>query len=83
VTPETNEDKATALTGQELIQLLLTLPIIIAFVVLGIRIIWATTSNPEAIAPHLDIILVAFAIFATPTMVIINSVVAGKKNGKN
>ena len=29
-------------------------------------IVWKTTSKPETIAPHLDIILVAFAIFANP-----------------
>jgi hypothetical protein len=34
---------------------------------LGIIIVWQTTSNPASVAPHLDIILVAYAIFATPT----------------
>ena len=29
-------------------------------------IVWKTTSKPAEIAPHLDIILVAFAIFANP-----------------
>jgi len=28
--------------------------------------VWKTTSKPAEIAPHLDIILVAFAIFANP-----------------
>jgi len=36
-------------------------------VILGIIIVWQTTSNPSSVAPHLDIILVAYAIFATPT----------------
>jgi len=79
---EEKQRTSTTLTGQELIHLLLTLPIILAFVVLGIRIIWATTANPESIAPHLDIILLAFAIFSTPTTIIINSVVGKKGNDK-
>ena len=41
-------------------------PVVAAFVILGIIIVWKTTSNPDSVAPHLDIILVAFAIFATP-----------------
>jgi hypothetical protein len=28
--------------------------------------VWKTTSKPAEIAPHLDIILVAFSIFALP-----------------
>ena len=31
-----------------------------------LTIVWKTTSKPSEIAPHLDIILVAFAIFSTP-----------------
>ena len=38
----------------------------LAFVTLGVLIVWKTTSKPAEIAPHLDIILVAFAIFANP-----------------
>jgi uncharacterized membrane protein len=29
-------------------------------------VVWKTTSKPAEIAPHLDIILVAFSIFALP-----------------
>ena len=38
----------------------------LAFVALGVIIVWKVTSKPAEIAPHLDIILVAFAIFANP-----------------
>ena len=33
---------------------------------LGVIIVWKVTSKPAEVAPHLDIILVAFAIFANP-----------------
>tara|TARA_Y100000310_G_scaffold109682_1_gene108118 strand:- start:566 stop:799 length:234 start_codon:yes stop_codon:yes gene_type:complete len=72
-----------SLTGIEFITLLLIGPIIFAFVILGIIIIWKTTSNPTEVAPHLDIILVAFAIFANPVSLavgaIVNKMVEGKK----
>ena len=38
----------------------------LAFVALGVIIVWKVTSKPAEVAPHLDIILVAFAIFANP-----------------
>ena len=41
-------------------------PMVFAFVVLGVIIVWKTTSNPSAVAPHLDLILVAFAVFSNP-----------------
>ena len=56
----------TTLSGTEFLTLLMVGPVIAAFVILGIIIVWKTTSNPEQVAPHLDIILVAFAIFANP-----------------
>ena len=56
----------TTLSGTEFLTLLMLGPVVAAFVILGTVIIWKATSNPESVAPHLDIILVAFAIFATP-----------------
>lgn len=67
-------DEVQTLTGQEFINLLVILPIIFAFVALGIIIIWKTTSNPAEISPHLDIILVAFAIFSNPVSIIIGAI---------
>jgi hypothetical protein len=57
----------TTLSGAEFLTLIMLAPVIAAFVILGIIIVWKTTSNPTEVAPHLDIILVAYAIFATPT----------------
>ena len=56
----------TTLSGAEFLTLIMLAPVVAAFVILGIIIVWQTTSNPATVAPHLDIILVAFAIFATP-----------------
>ena len=56
----------TTLSGTEFLTLLMRGPVVAAFVILGTVIIWKATSNPDSVAPHLDIILVAFAIFATP-----------------
>ena len=55
----------TTLSGTEFLTLLMLGPVVAAFVILGTVIIWKATSNPAQVAPHLDIILVAFAIFAT------------------
>ena len=57
---------STTLSGTEFLTLLFVLPIILSFVCLGIIIVWKTTSNPAEVAPHLDIILVAFAMFSAP-----------------
>ena len=57
----------TTLSGTEFLTLLMLGPVVAAFVILGIIIVWKTTSTPDSVAPHLDIILVAYAIFATPT----------------
>tara|TARA_R100001086_G_C11654868_1_gene208454 strand:+ start:51 stop:368 length:318 start_codon:yes stop_codon:yes gene_type:complete len=57
---------STTLSGTEFLTLLFVLPIILSFVCLGIIIIWKTTSNPAEIAPHLDIVLVAFSLFSGP-----------------
>ena len=56
----------TTRSGTEFLTLLMLGPVVAAFVILGTIIIWKASSNPTEVAPHLDIILVAFAIFATP-----------------
>ena len=56
----------TTLTGTQFLTIVLVGPLFLAFVTLGVLIVWKTTSKPAEIAPHLDIILVAFAIFANP-----------------
>ena len=56
----------TTLTGSQFLTIVLVGPLFLAFVTLGVLIVWKTTSKPSEIAPHLDIILEAFAIFSTP-----------------
>ena len=56
----------TTLTGSQFLTIVLVGPLFLAFVTLGVLIVWKTTSKPQEIAPHLDIILVALAIFANP-----------------
>ena len=56
----------TTLTGSQFLTIVLIGPLFLAFVTLGVLIVWKTTSKPAEIAPHLDIILVAFSIFALP-----------------
>ena len=65
----------TTLSGNEFITIILIGPVIAAFVILGIIIVWKTTSNPDQVAPHLDIILVAFAIFSNPVSGALGAVV--------
>jgi hypothetical protein len=56
----------STLSGIDFITLVMVTPMVFAFVVLGVIIVWKTTSNPSAVAPHLDLILVAFAVFSNP-----------------
>lgn len=71
---EPKKDSYT-LSGTEFITLILIGPIIFAFIILGVIIVWKTTSNPAAVAPHLDIILVAFAIFSNPVSMAVGALV--------
>ena len=70
-----SDKESYTLTGTDFLTLVLIGPIIFAFIVLGVIIVWKTTTNPEAVAPHLDIILVAFAIFANPVTMAIGALV--------
>ena len=66
----------TTLTGTQFLTIVLVGPLFLAFVLLGVLIVWKTTSKPAEIAPHLDIILVAFSIFALPVTGAAASIVA-------
>ena len=66
----------TVLTGSQFLVIALIGPLFLAFVTLGVLIVWKTTSKPAEIAPHLDIILVAFSIFALPVTAAASSIVA-------
>jgi len=57
---------STTLSGAEFLTLIFLFPLVASFCILGVTIIWKTTSNPAEVAPHLDIILVSFSIFSVP-----------------
>ena len=73
---ELEERSRTKLTGTQFLSIVLVGPLFLAFVTLGVLIVWKTTSKPAEIAPHLDIILVAFSIFALPVTGAAASIVA-------
>ena len=56
----------TTITGAQFLAIVLVGPLFLSFCVLGVLIVWKTLSNPAQIAPHLELILISFAIFATP-----------------
>ena len=43
----------TTLTGSQFLTIVLVGPLCLAFVTLGVLIVWKTTSKPAEIAPHL------------------------------
>ena len=56
----------TTLSGAEFMTILMVFPVILSFVILGVIIVWKTTSNPTEVAPHLDSVLVAMGLFSGP-----------------
>jgi len=56
----------TTLSGAEFMTILMVFPLILSFTILGIIIVWKTTSNPAEVAPHLDLVLVAMGLFSGP-----------------
>ncbi len=56
----------TTLSGAEFMTILMVFPLIMSFTILGIIIVWKTTSNPAEVAPHLDLVLVAMGLFSGP-----------------
>ena len=72
----------TTLSGAEFLTICLVGPLFLAFVALGVIIVWKVTSKPAEVAPHLDIILVAFAIFANPVTAAAGVIVGRMKEGK-
>jgi len=56
----------TTLSGTEFMTILMVFPLILSFTILGIIIVWKTTSNPAEVAPHLDLVLVAMGLFSGP-----------------
>ena len=84
---ELGQKSKTTLSGAQFLVIVLVGPLFLAFVTLGVLIVWKTTSNPTTVAPHLDIILVAFSIFSNPVSaaagVITGLLVDAEKGKKN
>tara|TARA_Y100000310_G_scaffold114937_1_gene113475 strand:- start:62 stop:508 length:447 start_codon:yes stop_codon:yes gene_type:complete len=56
----------TTLTGGQALTLFMLGPLFLAFVFLGLIIVWKTTSDPQRVGPYLNEILLAFSIFSNP-----------------
>ena len=56
----------TTLTGGQFLTIVMLGPLFLAFVTLGVLIVWRVTSKPAEVAPHLDVILLALSIFSLP-----------------
>jgi hypothetical protein len=76
------DNKKYMLSGIEFLMLVLIGPIIFAFILLGTIIVWKATTNPMEVAPHLDIILLAFAIFSNPVGLAVAALVQRLKEGE-
>ena len=72
----------TTLTGSQFLTIVLVGPLFLAFVALGVIIVWKVSSKRAEVAPHLDIILVAFAIFANPVTAAAGVIVGMMKEDK-
>ena len=56
----------TVITGTELLVILCFFPMVAAFVILSVVVIWRVTSSPETVGPHMEIIMLAVAIISNP-----------------
>jgi|TARA_R110002020_G_scaffold4407_1_gene19311 hypothetical protein len=56
----------TTLSGGQFLTIVMLGPLFLAFVALGVIIVFKVTSKPAEVAPHLDVILLALSIFANP-----------------
>jgi hypothetical protein len=72
----------TTLTGAQFLALVVIIPLLGAFVILGVLIVWKTTNSPAEVAPHLDLILVAYAIFSNAVSAVVGAVVGGMSAAK-
>ena len=56
----------TVITGSQFLVIILVGPLFMAFVTLGVLIVYKVTSKPAEVAPHLDVILLALSKFSLP-----------------
>ena len=74
----------TVLGPDHFLALVFCVPLIGAFTILGIILVWRTTSSPQETAPFLRDWLLALSIFSNPVSAITGAVVArwsGKEKG--
>lgn len=64
---EQGKDKkeSVTLTGQELIQLVIFTPVVLVWLFLAARIVWAASSNPNTLE-HIEGLLTALAVLTIP-----------------
>ena len=76
----------TVLSADHFLALVVTVPLLGAFTILGIVLVWKTTSNPAASAPYLRDWLLVLSIFSSPVSAIVGAIVArwsGSKSGED
>ena len=66
----------TVLGPDHFLALVFCVPLIGAFTILGIILVWRTTSSPQETAPYLRDWLLALSIFSNPVSAITGAVVA-------
>ena len=77
----------TVLSADHFLALVVTVPLLGAFTILGIILVWKTTSSPQEAAPFLRDWLLVLSIFSNPVAAIVGAIVAkwssGEKGGED
>jgi hypothetical protein len=77
----------TVLSADHFLALVVTVPLLGAFTILGIILVWKTTSAPQESAPFLRDWLLVLSIFSNPVAAIVGAIVAkwssGEKGGED
>ena len=71
----------TVLSADHFLALVVTVPLLAAFTILGILLVWRTTQNPAASAPYLRDWLLVLSIFSNPVAAIVGAIVAKWSGG--
>ena len=72
----------TVLSADHFLALVVTVRLLAAFTILGILLVWRTTSNPAASAPYLRDWLLVLSIFSNPVSAIVGAIVAKWSGGE-
>lgn len=75
------ENSKTQLSGRELILIMTFVPMVLVWLVLAARMVWAASSNPETL-DNMEGLLAILAILTTPVTVGLMKVIEGYGNGK-